>query len=94
MQGFVETAPESESFGNFTTYDLQLFDVAGRLPDKIANIRRKLAAIPVAFDETTCGNLLAEFTVACDPEKASCSSINERSYQVRCVVAPNITETN
>lgn len=77
MGGYINTVEGDSEYGNFTVQDLNLFDVAGRLPAKIATIKAEAEK-----SGTDCSDLLAEFTTLCYPEASSCSSTNEYSHQL------------
>ena len=77
MGGYINTEQGDPEYGNITVQDLNLFDVAGKLPAKIATIKAETEK-----PGTDCTGLLAEFTTLCDPKARSCSSTNQYSHQL------------
>ena len=74
---YVKTDEASPNFGNFTTYDLKVFDMADGMPGKITRINNEASKT-----DATCNNLLKEFTTICRPDESSCPGENEQSFQL------------
>ncbi len=77
--GFIETAPSSDNFGNFTlsAENLHLFDADEGVKDKLLRIK---AAATDPTDMNQCKAVLSELFTACDD--VTCKDPNTETFQV------------